>query len=169
MKKEFLKGLTMVMLIVALAFVSAVASNAQSARKAAAEANKLVVNIPFEFSVDYKTMPAGEYTVQTIATAGDSLLIQSADGKTSALRPSEATETMKKAATARLVFHRYGERYFLAEVWNETAMEGRRLMKSQNELSIERDLANVTSKSELAQSCYEKVEVQASQMLARNR
>jgi len=169
MKKEFLKGLTMVLAIVALAFVSAVASNAQSARKAAGEANKLLVDIPFEFSVDYKTMPAGEYTVQTIATAGDSLLIQSADGKTAALRPSEATEALKKSATSRLVFHRYGQRYFLAEVWNEASTAGRRLMKSQSELSIERDLANISSKSELAQSCYETVEVQANQILARNR
>ena len=169
MKKEFLKGLTMVLAIVALAFVSAVASNAQSSRKAAGEANRLVVDIPFEFSIDYKTMPAGAYTVQTIATAGDSLLIQSADGKTSALRPSEATEALKKPATSHLVFHRYGERYFLAEVWNEAATEGRRLMKSHNELAIERDLAGLPSKSELAHSCHERIEVKANQVMARNR
>lgn len=164
MKKEFLKGLTMLLGIVALAFVTAVASNAQSANKA----DRLVANIPFEFSVDYKTMPAGEYSVQTVATAGDSLLIQSADGKTSALRPSEASERLKKV-TARLVFHRYGQRYFLAEVWSGGDAAGRKLMKSRDELDIERERASTISKSDLAQSSYEIVEVLATQNLAKLR
>jgi hypothetical protein len=65
--------------IFAVAFVTAVASNAQSSNSAANKsARQLVADIPFEFSIDYKTMPAGEYVVQTVATAGDGLLIQSA-------------------------------------------------------------------------------------------
>lgn len=159
MKKELLKGLTMLLLIVVLALATAVASaNGQPANK---PANKVVVDIPFEFSVDYKTMPAGEYIVQTVATAGDALLIQSADGKTTVLRQSEATERMENKTHARLVFHRYGQRYFLAEVWNGADSAGRQLMKSRGELAIERDLASITSKSELAQSSYETVEVLA--------
>ncbi|MBC8032032.1 MAG: hypothetical protein H7Z16_18255 [Pyrinomonadaceae bacterium] len=163
MKKRFLKSMTMLLAIVALAFITAVASNAQSASKSA---RQLVADIPFEFSIDYKTMPAGEYVVQTVATAGDGLLIQSADGKNSALRPSEATERLQKNVAARLVFHRYGQRYFLAEVWNGADKAGRQLMKSRDELAIERELANISSKSELAQSCYETVEVLAKQTLA---
>jgi hypothetical protein len=155
MKKEILKGFAMLMLIVALALATAVASaNAQSA-------NRVVTDIPFEFSIDYKTMPAGEYIVQTVATAGDALLIQSADGKTSALRPSEATERMKNKPTARLVFHRYGQHYFLAEVWNGTDSPGRQLMKSLSERAIECELASIPSKSDLAQSTYETIEVVA--------
>ena len=154
MKKELLKGFTMLMLIVVLALATAVASaNAQPA-------NKLVADIPFEFSVDYKTMPAGEYSVQTVATAGDALMIQSADGKTTVLRPCEATERAGKKAAARLVFHRYGQRYFLAEVWNG-AGAGQQLMKSRSEHDIEQELASITSKSELAQKSYEIVEVLA--------
>jgi hypothetical protein len=79
MKKKFLKCLTMLLGIFAVAFVTAVASNAQSSNSAANKsARQLVADIPFEFSIDYKTMPAGEYVVQTVATAGDGLLIQSA-------------------------------------------------------------------------------------------
>jgi hypothetical protein len=158
MKKEFLKGVTMLLGIVALALVTAVASNAQSANSAVKSSiNRLVADIPFEFSVDYKTMAAGEYNVQTVATASDAVLIQSVDGATSALRPSEAIEHSQKSTTARLVFHRYGQRYFLAEVWNDDKT-GRMLMKSRDELAIE---------SELAQSSYETVEVVAIQNLAK--
>ena len=124
MKKELAKGITMLALIVTLALVTAVVSaNAQSANN-----NKVVANVPFEFSVGYKSMPAGEYSVQTIASDGNGLLIQSTDGKISALRLSDTTDTTpasKDRAHARLVFHRYGERYFLAEVWNGADNTGR--------------------------------------------
>ena len=156
MKRQLLKGFTMLVLIVVLALATAVASaNAQSASKVAAD-------IPFEFSVGYKTMPAGEYLVQTVATAGDSLMIQSADGQTSALRLSEETERMKNKTPARLVFHRYGERYFLAEVWNGADRAGRQLLKSQEERAIEREFASISSNDATAKNTYERVEVAAS-------
>lgn len=174
MKKEFLRGLTMLAAIVALAFVTAVAANAQSSNSAANKqthkaSTQLIANIPFEFNLDYKTMPAGEYSVQTVATASDALLIQSADGKNSALRPSAATERLQKNATARLVFHRYGQRYFLAEVWSGGDRAGRQLMKSRDELDFECEAANITSKNEQSQSSYEIVEVVAIQSLAKLR
>jgi hypothetical protein len=151
--------------IVVLAFVTAVAANAQSVNSAAKSSiSRLVADIPFEFSVDYKTMPAGKYTLQTLATASDALLIQSLDGTTSALRPSEAIERSQKSATARLVFRRYGQRYLLVEVWSGDKT-GRQLMKSGDELATERELANTFSKSD-AQRSYETVEVMAIQDLA---
>jgi hypothetical protein len=109
MRNELLKGFAMLVLVVALAAATAAATTpAQSA-------NRVVANIPFEFSVGYKTMPAGEYQIRIVNSANDALLIQSADSKTSALRLSEATERQKNNKHAKLVFHRYGERYFLAE------------------------------------------------------
>jgi hypothetical protein len=155
MKKELLKGVTMLLLIVVLALATAVASaNAQSA-------NKVVADIPFEFSVGYKTMTAGEYLVRSITSAGDALMIQSADGKVSALRQSEATAQTKNKTHARLVFHRYGERYFLAEVWNGTVRTGRQLFKSREERAIETEVASISSPGEMARNTFEIVEVVA--------
>ena len=153
MKKEMLKGFTMLLLIVVMAIASAAVSNAQSSRK-------IVATIPFEFSIDYKTMPAGEYVVQTLASAGDALLIQKVDGSTSVLRQANLVESLGKESPARLVFHRYGQHYFLAEVWNGTET-GRRLLKSKAEQAIESELASISSKSEMAQSSYAAVEVLA--------
>jgi hypothetical protein len=155
MKKELFKGFTMVIVIVVLTLASAVASaNAQSS-------NKVVADIPFAFSVGYKTFPAGEYSVRTIATAGNALMIQSTDGKTSALRFSDATEENKNKQHARLVFNRYGERYFLAEVWTGSDSTGRQLLKSQEEKAIERELASISPQSDPAKNSYERVEVLA--------
>jgi hypothetical protein len=152
MKKELLKGLTMLMVIIVLAVASAVVSaNPQSS-------SKVVANIPFEFSVGYKTMPAGEYSVQTVSSAGNSLLIQSADAKVSALRLSDATENSKNKSHARLVFHRYGERYFLAEVWNGADTNGRQLTSSLEERAIERELQSIANSDA---KTYEIVEVVA--------
>ena len=160
MKKELLKGITMLALIVTLALATAVISaNAQSANN-----NKVVANVPFEFSVGYKSMPAGEYSVQTIASAGDGLLIQSTDGKISALRLSDTTQTSKDKPHARLVFHRYGERYFLAEVWNGVDNTGRQLKQSQEERALAGELTIASANnhaSPAAQATYETVEVLA--------
>jgi hypothetical protein len=158
MKREFLKGFTMLVLIVTLALATAVVSaNAQS------NANKVVADVPFEFSVGYKALPAGTYSVQSIVSAGDGLLIQSTDGKTSALRLSEATRRIKEKPQARLVFHRYGERYFLAEVWNGVDNTGRQLTKSQEERAIANELmlASAKENAHAANDIYEIVEVLA--------
>ncbi len=155
MKKELVKGFTMLMLVVVLALATAaVSANAQSA-------SKVVADIPFEFSVGYKTMPAGEYIVRSILSAGDALMIQSADAKVSALRQTEATAQMKNNNHARLVFHRYGERYFLAEVWNGTDSSGRQLFKSQEERALESELASLASQGEKSGNTLEIVEVVA--------
>ena len=156
MKREFLKGFAMLVLIVTLALTTAVASaNAQS------HANKVVANVPFEFSVGYKALPAGTYSVQSIVSAGDGLLIQSTDGKISALRLSDATRRIKEKPQARLVFHRYGERYFLAEVWNGVDDIGRQLLMYEDERAVEREFAIASAESEAAHATYQRVEIAA--------
>lgn len=151
MKKEMLKGFTMLLLIVVMAIASAVVSNAQSSQR-------IVATIPFEFSIDYKTMPAGDYVIQALSSAGDALLIQKTDGSTSVLRQANVVAEVAKESRPRLVFHRYGRHYFLTEVWNGT-QNGRRLPKSKAERVFEDELANISSRSELVQSSYEAVEV----------
>jgi hypothetical protein len=155
MKKELLKGFSMLVLIMALALATAAANaNAQTS-------NKVVADIPFEFSVGYKTMPAGKYAVRAANNQGNALMIQSADGKLAAVRLSDETERSKDNSHARLVFHRYGQKYFLAEVWNGIDKAGRQLLKSSEERAIQRELANI-AKSESPEDTYETIEVVAS-------
>lgn len=154
MRKQLLNGLTGLALIAMLAMATAVAAAKPLA------ANKVVANIPFEFSVGYKTMPAGEYAVLSIPNS-NGLLIQSSDGKRSALRLSNGVESSKTQTHARLVFHRYGERYFLAEVWNGSDKTGRELFRTEEERNIASELASNAAIGESGQSTYETVEVLA--------
>ena len=59
------------------------------------------------------------------------------------------------------MFHRYNNRYFLAEVWSGGDSVGRKLTRSRHERAIERELASISSKSEFAQSTYAIVEIAA--------
>jgi hypothetical protein len=152
MRKQMLKGFTMLLLVVALALVTAVASaNGQS--------SKTMANIPFEFVVGDKALPAGAYTVDSITSQNEAMIIRNVAAKDAAFRLT--TPASGQSKHAKLVFHRYGERYFLAEVWAGEGGGGRELMKSRQERAIERELAKISSNSDLAQSRYERVEILA--------
>ena len=147
MKKELLKGFTMLALTVALALATAGASNAQTS-------NQIVADIPFEFTVGGESLPSGQYTVRAANSQGNALIVQSSDAKSAAMRLTNSIRPSKPNTQARLVFHRYGERYFLAEVWSGSDSTGRQLMKSRQERAIERELASI-------QGSYETIEVLA--------
>src|SRR5215831_15020218 len=74
------------------------------------------VNIPFAFGVQDQSLPAGQYLVFTV-TPERSIRIVSADGKHSAIVNTLPNYAKEPSSNSRLVFHRYGSEYFLAEVW----------------------------------------------------
>ena len=150
MKKHILKGVSILTLLVAVAFVTAVAP-------AKGQSVALRANVPFEFSVGDKPLASGVYRVTRISH--DAMTI--AGREDSAIRLSIAIESNKVQEQGKLVFHRYGENYFLAEVWTAGDKTGRKLLKSKQERRIEEQLARTFSKSELAQSAYEVVEIVA--------
>lgn len=155
MQKQILKGLTMLMLIAAVALMAAlVSANAQSS-------GPVVADIPFEFAVGGKSLTAGEYTVRAFTTNGAAVLISSRDSNDGAIRLTQSIQARIVPQQAKLVFHRYGQRYFLSEVWTPGERTGRQLQKSREERAIESQLAAISSKSELARSSYETVEIVA--------
>jgi hypothetical protein len=139
----------MFVLITGVIAMAAVSANAQSIRVAA--------QIPFDFVVGDKALPAGEYTVNTITEGGQAMLIRNADGSESAIRLTNSIVAKPSASNApsRLVFHRYGQTYFLAEVWREGDSDGRLLRQSKKERSMKRELGA------LAQNKYDRVELVA--------
>ena len=76
---------------------------------------KLAADIPFEFSVSNRTMPAGQYVVSETPAAV--LLSCYTCGASAFVAVSNmgAVDTMK--IDSHLVFHKYGDKYFLGEVW----------------------------------------------------
>ena len=69
-------------------------------------------NIPFEFSVNGKTLPAGNYLVTRGANRG-TLMIQNVERKTAAVAIAQDSGG-KPTGKASLNFRRYGNQYFWA-------------------------------------------------------
>ena len=97
-----------------------------AAGRMSAEALIFQSNIPFSFVVNGRTLPAGEYSVrQPNSTITESFVrIQGTAQKVGALVmavPTTAAPKMESAPArpgmARLVFHRYGDQYFLFQIW----------------------------------------------------
>src|SRR5262245_10858229 len=97
------------------------------------------VEIAFDFSIRYKTLPAGVYRVERIFQ--DALLIRSEDGQETSVSLTMPVQAKELTDTARLLFHRYGETYFLFQIWGAGSDDGRQILKSRAERSLERDMA----------------------------
>ena|SRR5688572_19915976 len=149
MKKETLKGITMVVLTITLALATAVVSaSAQSS-------NRVAATIPFDFTVGSKTMAAGDYILGSLTGDSEGLVVRSKDSGKSVVRLTNSIQPNARENRARLVFHRYGQRYFLAEVWGAGDSNGRRVTESSEERAIRREFGK------LAQNSFERVELLA--------
>jgi len=105
--------------------------------RAQSERSKLT-NIPFNFIVGQKTLPAGEYTVEPNRRDYDQVwLVQNREGDASALfttMPIRANQTQEET---KLVFHKYGDQYFLSQIWTPGGNSGSELLMPR----LERELA----------------------------
>jgi hypothetical protein len=72
-------------------------------------------SVPFDFVVRNQTAPAGQYLVDT-STASGIMIIRSGDHKMNVVVMGNNLSSQGDGQTGKLVFHRYGNRYFLAEI-----------------------------------------------------
>ena len=144
----------MLTLVVGLALAAAVVTaNGQTT------SHQVTADIPFDFIVANKTLPSGKYAVTAVTSDGNGLRISSRDGKSSVIRLSSLIAENGKNQTARMVFHRYGQKYFLAEVWS--GVNGRQLRHCKLERILRQELASNGSKSDSVNESYQIVEIVA--------
>ena len=150
MKYQFLKSLSIpVVVLLAVFATSVVSANAQTNQRVYAQ-------IPFDFIVGGKTLSAGKYMVSSAMSDGSALLIRNVKAKGSAIRLTDRMNARSAEPKTCLVFHRYGQTYFLAEVWQSGFSTGRRLHASKAERALQRE------REQIAQNSYETVELIAS-------
>jgi hypothetical protein len=116
----------------------------------AQSADNIVLKVPFSFVVGKKTLPAGEYTVKR-ALSTRLTLIRNAGGRrecTTVLTMPVPPETM--ALAAKLIFHRYGDQYFLHQVWTPGSERGGQLFESRAELELAKSASEVQRVSIIA-------------------
>jgi hypothetical protein len=98
-----------------------------------AQTMNMRATIPFPFHFGSAVMPAGSYTV---SHANSVLTIHEEGGNHAALLVTDAAARTQPPARSFLSFHRYGENYFLASVWEEGLRNGCALRKSRAEKEI---------------------------------
>jgi hypothetical protein len=92
------------------------------------------VNVPFQFHAGNVKLPAGQYRIHPLDDSDLTVMeISSADGSTSALFQVEGTKTDSTPAKTELIFNKYGDRYFLSEMFDEGNADGNRLVPSRDE------------------------------------
>ena len=118
-----------------------------------AQTTQLKVTVPFEFIAGNSVLPAGDYEVKSMDPwGGKALSIHNANSNAGSVVVSNSCRSQKPAADSKLVFHRYGQQYFLAEVWNQNSFAG-------SEIKInprQRELAKNQSKDEVVLIASEK-------------
>src|SRR5215471_2950437 len=80
--------------------------------------HKIQVDIPFDFIVGSKRLPAGEYSVGRAQSHSDDsvLAISSSDRSTNILSSTFAVQSPEQNSHGKLIFHRYGDQYFLFQI-----------------------------------------------------
>jgi hypothetical protein len=96
----------------------------------------LRANIPFDFVAGNTSLPAGEYLVEASGPTHVLLLIGRKDAISSAFINTNAAVSAGPQSESKLVFNRYGDRYFLSQVWTAGNSTGRQLMKTAREKEI---------------------------------
>ena len=96
-------------------------------------------NIPFNFSVTGATLPAGAYTIQSLTSDGRVLSVRDSDMKALEMILATRCESLNHAKQTKLVFHRYGDRYFLTQIWVAGRNSGHQIPKSLRETEVAKD------------------------------
>jgi hypothetical protein len=76
--------------------------------------DSVVAQVPFRFMVANQYVPAGECILQKMDANGRTLVMHNVDAKMSMFVLASAKESKTAASAYALVFHKYGNRYFLS-------------------------------------------------------
>ena len=133
MQIQTLKRLIMLSVLGVLTTVSA---HAQAGKQ-------FTVTIPFNFYVAGKTLcpPANITLGRSTQTSTEGLALRGTDGRTGVFVLTRGIQTEEVQQQSKLVFRRYGDQYFLAEVWISGRSTGRGLPSSRKERSIAQEIA----------------------------
>ena len=95
---------------------------------------KITMHALFEFTVANKTLPAGNYTIRPLTPSR--LLIRNEDSHETVIASTFAAQAKKTPDEVQLIFARYGDQYFLYQVFVPGTDTGRELPRSQVEVRL---------------------------------
>ena len=93
----------------------------------------VVADVPFSFVIGERTFPAGHYILSPL---NESTLRIERTGHQDGFIPTNMTQRSPSDNSCKLVFHRYGDSYFLAQVWTASNPRGREVPISRAEREL---------------------------------
>jgi hypothetical protein len=121
-----------------LSFIALVFTITFSPSKAHAQiTGEIEANIPFQFHAGNTKLPPGKYVIHPLDNTDLSVMeISNADGSTSALFEVRDAQDNSAPAKTELIFNKYGNRYFLAKLFDEGNPDGSTVDESRYEKRI---------------------------------
>lgn len=143
MSKQITTAITLFVILTALTTISA---NAQSG-------DGFQIEVPFAFALKGRTLPAGKYVVErTDPTRPNVLTLRNVEQGSVRLIITQRVEKDNASAASSLVFIRREGKFYLFQVWNAGAVNGRQIAPAFNKDSSERrsqDLSLVTLRAKV--------------------
>ncbi len=102
-----------------------------------AQAVRMRVDVPFQFRAGNQALSAGEYTV-TVDPATRRMTIRSVAGREQTSIPVMPRIAGNTPDHSKLLFKRYGNTYFLREVWTAADNWGQEIAPSKAEIEMAR-------------------------------
>ncbi len=102
-----------------------------------AQTIRLNANIPFRFTVNGVSMPAGNYMVEK-SSASSFVTLSDSRENTAVAAPVSSAGVLDNGNgdEAKLYFHRYGDQYFLSQIWDGPEHAGIAVWKSRAEIEL---------------------------------
>ena len=117
--------------------------------RAQAPGTTMRASIPFDFIVRGRTLPAGYYEIRRINDEPTGLVIQNINHRRAeAMFETEPVYSSKEPNRSLVVFHRYGDSYFLSAVVTAGSETGEELTTSHAEKRLRRELASNNAEPE---------------------
>ena len=113
-----------------------------AANTCAAESTLIKVKVPFDFLVDGQSFPAGDYTIAYPLFSGhNQILLSNAEGRALRIIQTHTFEQRPWDTKTYVVFHGYGDQYFLSRIWSGGMGVGRELARSPQERELTNKVA----------------------------
>ncbi|MGC1620187.1 MAG: hypothetical protein WA765_16980 [Candidatus Acidiferrum sp.] len=119
----------------ALVMAGVIALAVMSSTRVTQAQEVMKVNIPFDFVAGNRSLPAGAYSVNVSGQMRTLILVDRKDAASTILGANDVLAT-EPQSESKLIFNRYGDRYFLSQVWMQGSPRGRQLSKSAREKEI---------------------------------
>ena len=118
---------------------------------------QFTVTIPFDFYVSGKTLPAGQYRVgRSTQSSAEGLVLRGTDRRAGVFALTRGIQTVEIQQQTKLIFRRYGDRYFLGEVWISGRSTARELPSSPKERLLRWEMAKLGTNPEKVAVLVEK-------------